>query len=397
MADFTDSEKTGLLFKKFLGKPSTDSDLRFFAEPSLPARPNVFTTQIWSEAVPATRPTGDWNGDTLANFISGASAGQTVDHDTYSVQYVHQQVMIKVTNGNSRCYKAEPSGTNLLEKAIPFNYDSAGGYAVTLNRRTASAVGAQIFDGVGEWVIDPDAGTLTFYQYTTVQSYVTEFNPPFLSFFRYTGATGLSAGGQWTAVSDGIAYSTSDKTVLVGKTTATAPAGTYDFEVNGAAKFGSIVCPDLGSGSDRRLKSQIRVVPNPLQRLAGLQGVDFVWRGNGKRSTGVIAQDVQAVQPWSVSIMDTKNKFLCVKYNDLVGLLVAGVNAQQKMIAWQKGLVTRQGENIIVLSNQVKALQESDKRTQAQLLLLQEQVAALAVITENAHDLSPFLQLEVKN
>lgn len=384
MADFTDSEKTGLLFKKFLGKPSTDSDLRFFAEPSLPARPNVFTTQIWSEAIPTTRPTGDWNGDTLANFIAGASAGDTVDHDTYPIQYVHQQVMIKVTNGNSKCFKAEPSGTNLLEKAIPFNYDPAGGYATTLYRQTASAVGTQIFDGVGEWVVDPDAGTLTFYQYTTVQSYVSESNPPYLSFFRYTGSTGLSAGGQWTAVSDGISYNESSKTVLVGTTVASSPAGTYDFEVDGAARFGSIVCPSVGSGSDRRLKKQIRVVPNPLQRLAKLQGVDFVWRGTGKRSTGVIAQDVQAVQPWSVAIMDAKDKFLCVKYNDLVGLLVAGVNAQQTIIERQREEITKQEEQIAKqntkitnLSNQVTALQENDKQTQAKLLFLQKQVTAL--------------------
>lgn len=385
MADFTDAEKTGLLFKKFLGKPSTDPDLRFFAEPSLPARPNVLTTQVWSETVPETRPSGStWNGATLATFIAGASPGDTVDHDTYPIQYVHQQILTKVTNGNSKSYKAAPSGTNLLQKAIPFNYDTAGGYATTLYRQTASDVGTQIFDGVGEWVVDPDAGTLTFYHYETVQAYVTEANPPYLSFFRYTGATGLTSS-QWTTVDDGISYNENLKTVLVGKA-ASADAGTYEFEVENAAKFGSIVCPDVGSGSDRRLKKLIRVVPNPLERIARLQGVDFVWKGSNKRSTGVIAQDVEQVQPWSVAPMDNKDRFLCVRYNDLVGLLIAGVNAQQKVITEQEAKVAAQSEHIADLQSRIQTLNERDvamgqqlDQQATQLALLQKQVATLLV------------------
>ena len=99
-----------------------------------------------------------------------------------------------------------------------------------LYRNSSGSSGDQIFDGTGEWVVDPDAGTLTFYHYSDVQSFATTTQPPFLSFFAYIGSTGLAAASPWTVVSDGIHYSDTGKTVLIGKTARADANTSYGLE-----------------------------------------------------------------------------------------------------------------------------------------------------------------------
>lgn len=361
MATFTTEEKVGLLFKKFLGKPSTDSSIEFFSEPSFPARPRIIRSQIWSDDVPDTRPASDWNtSQDFTTVLGAAVAGTSYSHDTYSMDYVHQHAMVKVTSGNDMCFKIDDGGNNLLASSIPFNYDPAGGYGVKLYRKDGG-VGAQIYDGTGNWVVDADAGTVTFYEWADVSGFVDEDTPPYISFFRYTGSTGLGSGGLWSSVSHGIKYNTASKTVLIGLDSSSSE-GTYDLEVNGTALFGTVIAPTVTSGSDRRLKRDIVPIKDPLQRLAAIEGVDFVWRGTGKKSTGVIAQAVQAVQPWSVQTMDKHEKFLGVHYNDLVGLCVAGINAQQSQLVLKDKIIGEQGARIDRLEQCVQVLEGKNEK-----------------------------------
>lgn len=142
---------------------------------------------------------------------------------------------------------------------------------------------------------------------------------------------GTPASAAWTLTDDSnLAYVPPDGgAVLVGTESTDAP-GVYQLEVEGSARFGKVVAPQLVAQSDRRLKTHIcPIAPaEAVRRLQMLVGVDYVMRATGEKASGLIAQNVQEAQPWSVSPLDgTGGGFLGVQYNDVTGLLVAGVNA----------------------------------------------------------------------
>jgi hypothetical protein len=88
-----------------------------------------------------------------------------------------------------------------LKDAIPFNFGN-GGYNFTLT----DSIGAPIPFGQGDWVVDTDAGVLTFY------STIPANRPPKISFFRYVGLKGISGGGGGIpeAPVDGVSYARKD-------------------------------------------------------------------------------------------------------------------------------------------------------------------------------------------
>jgi hypothetical protein len=81
--------------------------------------------------------------------------------------------------------------------------------------------------------------------------------------------------------------------------------------------------------SDARLKTDVVRIDNPLERVKGIEGVLYT-DTEGKRKTGVIAQQVQAVLPEAVH--GNESGYLSVAYGNMVGLLVECVKAQQQQI-----------------------------------------------------------------
>jgi hypothetical protein len=97
--------------------------------------------------------------------------------------------------------------------------------------------------------------------------------------------------------------------------------------------------------SDRRLKDNIFVIEDPIDKIKKISGVEFDWNEKGPHWTkdedfgnpsgslhdvGVIAQEVQKVLPEAVKERD--NGFLAVKYEKIVPLLIEGIKDQQKQI-----------------------------------------------------------------
>ena len=91
---------------------------------------------------------------------------------------------------------------------------------------------------------------------------------------------------------------------------------------------GIVTATDFDSRSDRNLKTNIEVIPNPIEKVLQISGVNFNWKENGKASMGVIAQEIEIVLPELVSNTDPKT----VNYNGLIGLLIECVKDQQKQI-----------------------------------------------------------------
>jgi hypothetical protein len=60
-----------------------------------------------------------------------------------------------------------------------------------------------------------------------------------------------------------------------------------------------------------------------------LDGVSFTWKETGKKSYGMIAQELQKVLPELVS---QENNGLSVSYLPLIAILIEAVKEQQKQI-----------------------------------------------------------------
>ena len=89
---------------------------------------------------------------------------------------------------------------------------------------------------------------------------------------------------------------------------------------------GTIYCDqDIFSFSDARKKTNVRRIPDALNKLRRLRGVVFTRTEDPSRQhTGVIAQDVQHVLPEAV-FEDPHSGYLSVAYGNLVGLLIESV------------------------------------------------------------------------
>lgn len=85
--------------------------------------------------------------------------------------------------------------------------------------------------------------------------------------------------------------------------------------------------------SDERLKDNIELIHNPIQKIKQIKGVSFDWNDqstNTGHDVGVIAQDIEKVLPELVATRD--NGFKAVRYEKIVALLIEAVKEQQSQI-----------------------------------------------------------------
>ncbi len=87
--------------------------------------------------------------------------------------------------------------------------------------------------------------------------------------------------------------------------------------------------------SDKRWKTNIVLIDNPLKKLQSINGYYYKWKNGTDQSTqvGVIAQEVEKVLP---EIVSTDNEgYKSVDYSKLTPLLIEAVKQQQKTISEQ--------------------------------------------------------------
>jgi hypothetical protein len=87
--------------------------------------------------------------------------------------------------------------------------------------------------------------------------------------------------------------------------------------------------------SDIRLKTDIEVIPDALEKLCTLRGVTYQRIDTKERHTGLIAQEVQAVLPEAV----TGGEYLGVAYGNMMGLLVEAVKELTAKVETQDKII----------------------------------------------------------
>ena len=110
----------------------------------------------------------------------------------------------------------------------------------------------------------------------------------------------------------------------------------FSYETTNKARIesdGDFICVGnitaYGSLSDEKLKENIEIIPDALDKVCQLKGVTFDYKKDGKRSTGLIAQDLQKVLPEVVyetkDINNENESYLAVNYENTIGLLVEAI------------------------------------------------------------------------
>lgn len=91
-----------------------------------------------------------------------------------------------------------------------------------------------------------------------------------------------------------------------------------------------------GSISDERLKEDISLIDNPLDKIKQIKGITYKLKESGYVGTGLIAQDLQKVLPEAVYEVNEPEKndesYLAINYGNTVGLLVESIKEQQTII-----------------------------------------------------------------
>tara|TARA_B000000609_G_scaffold89956_1_gene68256 strand:- start:895 stop:2193 length:1299 start_codon:yes stop_codon:yes gene_type:complete len=115
----------------------------------------------------------------------------------------------------------------------------------------------------------------------------------------------------------------------------------FRFEADGDFHAdGDVIAFSSTVSSDRKLKENIEVIPNALEKVQALNGVSFNWKRDATPSAGVIAQEVQAVLPEAVrEVTPVKggDSHLSVNYHALTSILIESIKELKAEIEELKG------------------------------------------------------------
>lgn len=103
----------------------------------------------------------------------------------------------------------------------------------------------------------------------------------------------------------------------------TASSNNFDGPITSAA--------DITAYSDARLKSDVVTIEGALDKVSALRGVDYI--KDGKPSTGVIAQEVEAVKPELVHTADDEIGTKSVAYGNMAGLFIEAIKELKDEVA----------------------------------------------------------------
>ena len=111
---------------------------------------------------------------------------------------------------------------------------------------------------------------------------------------------------------------------------------------------------DLTLASDMRLKSNILTLGSTLSQLLQIDGKSYTFKSTGKKSVGVLAQEIQEQFPELV--VERQDGMLTVNYQGLIPILINAIKEQNLELENAKkanqGLEARISRLEMLLSNQ---------------------------------------------
>ena len=103
----------------------------------------------------------------------------------------------------------------------------------------------------------------------------------------------------------------------------------FRFEADGDFHAdGDVIAESTTIASDEKLKENINLIDNPIEKIKQIRGVTFDWKRDGKKSAGVIAQDIEKILPEAVKeVQGLKDdeSYKTVNYNSLISILIESV------------------------------------------------------------------------
>lgn len=269
--------------------------------------------------------------------LDSGSAGETgsFEYDSNNNHWFYESS----TEGYAAAFMSGPTGSrgaltfptaNTLTKGLGGNH--IGDSIITDNGSTATITGDLIVTGIIN-------GTLTgSIENAVTASYIQASD--IVGTVDISSQTNLTAGTNITIVGDTINSSYIDTTYsagtgvnLVGTTFSIGQSvGTGDTVTFGEVRStGDIVAYH---SSDEKLKDNIQLITNAVDKVQQIKGVSFDWNSNQStyegHDIGVIAQDVEKILPEIVTTRD--NGYKAVRYEKIVALLIEAVKEQQLQI-----------------------------------------------------------------
>lgn len=153
-----------------------------------------------------------------------------------------------------------------------------------------------------------------------------------IKFNSNNSATFLSDNAAFWFNPETISGNTTITDFSFGKGNTSEYANIYAHNINAKGKLISqdevISSGDITAFSDIRLKTNIERIENALDKVCQLSG--YTYNMNNKRSTGVIAQEVEKVLPEVVQ--DREDGYKTVAYGNMIGLLIEAIKELKEEI-----------------------------------------------------------------
>jgi hypothetical protein len=238
----------------------------------------------------------DAGGDNIKFTDSGTEIGQ-IDMGSQNLTFRSQ------VDDKDIIFRGQDGTSEIV--ALTLDMSEAG--KAIFNGDIANASGDMTIDVAGDIILDSDGSSIRFKDGGTLNSRL-----------------GLDSAGLIVTVEG------ADKDFFINGDDGGSAITALRVDMSDA---GALICNGnvtaFGSPSDIRLKENIEVIPDALDKVKQLKGVTFNYKKDGNKSTGLIAQDLEKVLPEVVyetsDIDNDEEKHLAVRYGNTVGLLVEAI------------------------------------------------------------------------
>jgi hypothetical protein len=256
---------------------------------------------------------GDGTNITSSHFVLGPETYNNLGNETYLTNN-------RVSKGTGKEHLVD---SNITDNGTTITLGSN-----TVVTGTLLATGTSLVSGSSQIDVASTTGDIALGSRTS-GNYVA-------SLVQGTGVTitNNSGEGATPTIAIGQAVATNSEVQFAKVGVGGASDATYELKVTGdIGATGDIVAY---VSSDERLKNNVEVISNPIEKVQSLRGVTWEWNelasdaAKQSPNVGVIAQEVEKVLPQLVH--DRENGFKGVDYAKLTGLLIEAIKEQQKQI-----------------------------------------------------------------